>query len=237
MTEFEFERSEILTNLALLEDHAQKFPCPFCMEKHLSKVIGYAEEIDMGERDAEMEELADWARKWRRRIQGAKEHSHSYNPAGVPKYGKLFHFPICPKAKFDPESFRVIELGKEIKATIGCPKGHFVAGRCKVGMVTQKLLFPQDWTQTEVKDWVKEHQVKCRLQSSAGKKLVIEVMAEREGLNVRRLGEQDGFLKFNVYGDSKYAINRVAGKLSRRGCTIQRFRDPYSINVLCPLKG
>ena len=38
MSEFEFERSEILTNLALLEDHAQKFPCPYCMEKHLKAV-------------------------------------------------------------------------------------------------------------------------------------------------------------------------------------------------------
>lgn len=77
MTEFEFERDEILTNLVLLEDHGDKFPCPYCMEKHSSKIIGYAEEIAMGGEDVdEMEKLAADARKWRRKIQGAKAHSH-----------------------------------------------------------------------------------------------------------------------------------------------------------------
>lgn len=77
MSEFEFERGEILTNLVLLEDHAQKFQCPYCMEKHSSKIIGYAEEISQGgESVDEMEKLAADARKWRRSIQGAKEHSH-----------------------------------------------------------------------------------------------------------------------------------------------------------------
>ena len=80
MGEFDFERNEILTNLVLLEDHAEKFPCPFCMEKHSSKIVGYAEEIALGENDAEMRKLAEDARKWRRTIQGAKEHSHSHNP-------------------------------------------------------------------------------------------------------------------------------------------------------------
>lgn len=82
MSEFEFERGEILTNLTLLEDHADKFQCPYCMEKHASKIIGYAEEIAMGGEDVEqMKRLAEDARKWRRQIQGAKEHSHhSHNP-------------------------------------------------------------------------------------------------------------------------------------------------------------
>lgn len=81
MSEFEFERGEILTNLVLLEDHADKFPCPYCMEKHTSKIIGYAEEIAHGGEDVkEMERLAVEARKWRRQIQGAKEHSHTHNP-------------------------------------------------------------------------------------------------------------------------------------------------------------
>jgi len=79
MGEFDFEKGEILTNLTLLEDHGDKFPCPFCIEKHLSKVIGYAEEVSLGEDDKEMKELAEWAREWRRKIQGAKEHSHD-NP-------------------------------------------------------------------------------------------------------------------------------------------------------------
>jgi len=86
MTEFEFERGEILTNLTLLEDHGQKFPCPFCIEKHLSKVVGYAEEIAMGKEgdEKEMAELAEFARDWRRKLQGAKEHKHEHagsNPA------------------------------------------------------------------------------------------------------------------------------------------------------------
>jgi len=82
MGEFDFERGEILTNLVLLEDHAEKFPCAYCMEKHASKIIGYAEEIALGENDPEMKKLAEEARKWRRTIQGAKSghHEHSHNP-------------------------------------------------------------------------------------------------------------------------------------------------------------
>jgi len=80
MTEFEFERGELLSNLTLLEDHADKFPCPWCMEKHLSKVIGYAEEIAMGGENGKMRKMAEDMREWRRYVQGAKGHSHSHNP-------------------------------------------------------------------------------------------------------------------------------------------------------------
>ena len=102
---FEFERGELLSNLTLLEDHAQEFQCPYCMEKHLSKVIGYAEEIAEGREGDEktMEALADDMRAvrseivkfkgketpdgkyqpyvgsfrtWRRKLQGVAEHSH-----------------------------------------------------------------------------------------------------------------------------------------------------------------
>jgi hypothetical protein len=102
---FEFERGELLSNLTLLEDHAQEFQCPYCMEKHLSKVIGYAEEIAEGREGDEktMEALADEMRTarneiakfkgketsdnkfqpyvekfrtWRRKLQGVAEHSH-----------------------------------------------------------------------------------------------------------------------------------------------------------------
>lgn len=77
MTEFEFERGELLSNLTLLEDHAAKFQCPYCMEKHSSKIIGYAEEISLGGEDqVNMKKLAKDARKWRRYVQGAKEHKH-----------------------------------------------------------------------------------------------------------------------------------------------------------------
>src|SRR4030042_1957548 len=102
MGEFDFERGEILTNLTLLEDHATKFHCPFCEEKPLSKLIGYAEEIAAGKEGDEAtmqkfaEEMRSWrekiskdnggldldafgkvARDWRRKLQGAGSHVHS----------------------------------------------------------------------------------------------------------------------------------------------------------------
>lgn len=93
MTEFEFERGELLSNLTLLEDHAQKFHCPYCEEKHLSKIIGYTDEIAMGKEgdEKELEELGNWAREWRRKLQGAKEHSHEHksgNPHSLSKCEK-----------------------------------------------------------------------------------------------------------------------------------------------------
>ena len=89
MTEFEFERGELLSNLTLLEDHAQKFHCPYCEEKHLSKIIGYTDEIAMGKEgdEKELEALGNWAREWRRKLQGAKEHSHEH--AGNPRTRKF----------------------------------------------------------------------------------------------------------------------------------------------------
>jgi len=80
VTEFPFERGEILNNLVLLEDHAQKFACPYCMEKHTSKIIGYTEEIAMGKEGDEkmLEQLGADAREWRRKIQGLKEGGHSH---------------------------------------------------------------------------------------------------------------------------------------------------------------
>ena len=80
MSEFTFEKNEILTNLTLLEDHAQKFPCEFCMEKHISKIIGYSEEIVVGGENGVYKKLGEQARRWRREIQGAKSHSHVHNP-------------------------------------------------------------------------------------------------------------------------------------------------------------
>ena len=81
MSEFTFEKNEILTNLTLLEDHAQKFPCEYCMEKHISKIIGYSEEIVLGGENGVYKKLGEQARRWRREIQGAKEHTHVlHNP-------------------------------------------------------------------------------------------------------------------------------------------------------------
>ncbi len=104
-TEFEFERGEIISNLTLLEDHGFKAPCPFCMEKHEAKIIGYAEEIAAGKEgdeamltelaeamrkireytnqgktkaltDKEYEIVGEMARQWRRKLQGAQDHTH-----------------------------------------------------------------------------------------------------------------------------------------------------------------
>ena len=60
--------------------------------------------------------------------------------------------------QFDKESFRVIIFDKSIKATIGCPKGQFKQGRCKVGTQVQKLMFPKEkFTRKEALTWVKKH--------------------------------------------------------------------------------
>jgi len=99
MTEFPFERGELLSNLVLLEDHADKFQCPYCMEKHTSKIIGYAEEIALGGEDTKtMKELAEAAREWRRFVQGAKEHSHKHGSRALnPRKFLPFGLTACEK--------------------------------------------------------------------------------------------------------------------------------------------
>ncbi len=73
VSEFEVERGELLTNLTLLEDHGYgNAPrCPYCMEKHSSKIAGYADEIAAGHEGDQkiMADLADKAKNWRQRIQ------------------------------------------------------------------------------------------------------------------------------------------------------------------------
>jgi len=117
MGEFDFERGEILTNLTLLEDHAEKFPCPYCMEKHASKIIGYAEEISLGEHDKEMEKLAKEAREWRRLIQGAKEHSHD-NPK--PRQYAPYAWTECEK-KYPKVMAKIKRCTKKIELKQKCP--------------------------------------------------------------------------------------------------------------------
>lgn len=77
MTEFSVERGELLTNLTLLEDHGYgNAPrCPYCMEKHTSKIAGYADEIAAGrEGDQDlMSQLAEKAKEWRDRCQPLKK--------------------------------------------------------------------------------------------------------------------------------------------------------------------
>ena len=105
-SEFETERLNLMADLTLLEDHgtgkAQK--CPYCMEKHSSKISGYAFEIAAGAEgdenllpalgdkaqewqkrcnqlkethdDKEFWAIGEEARDWRRKLQGASEHHH-----------------------------------------------------------------------------------------------------------------------------------------------------------------
>ena len=106
VSEFETERSNLMQDLTLLEDHGfgKAANCPYCMEKHSSKIAGYAFEIAAGAEGDEkvLTELGDkaqewqkrcnilkqthdekefWAigeeaREWRRKLQGAHEHHH-----------------------------------------------------------------------------------------------------------------------------------------------------------------
>lgn len=70
-TEFETERIALMDNLTLLEDHGSGVTanCPYCMEKHSSKIAGYAFEIAAGkEEDYEiMTQLGDIAQEWQKR--------------------------------------------------------------------------------------------------------------------------------------------------------------------------
>ena len=68
-------------------------------------------------------------------------------------------------------------------------------------------------------------------------KMVIEKIVEDEGLEIRVIDKAPNFIEFNIYSEreARYAINRVAGKLQRGGCSIHRFGDPNSIKVRCPI--
>ena len=66
-------------------------------------------------------------------------------------------------------------------------------------------------------------------------KTVIEKMVEDEGLEIRVIDRTPNFIEYNIYNQKRYAINRIAAKLKRRGCSIHRWGDPYSIRVRCPI--
>lgn len=60
---------------------------------------------------------------------------------------------------FDPDSFRTIDITTGIKAVIGCPKGNYENGKCKVGTEVQSYLFDKaKFTMKEAKAWFKEHE-------------------------------------------------------------------------------
>ena len=104
-SEFETERANLIEDLTLLEDHGfgRDALCPFCAEKHSAKIAGHAYEIAAGGEDREFmtalgdkaqewqkvcnelkqthdentfRKLAEEARDWRRKLQGADEHHH-----------------------------------------------------------------------------------------------------------------------------------------------------------------
>lgn len=105
-SEFETERAALMEDLTLLEDHGagKTANCPYCMEKHSSKIAGYAYEIAAGNEPdktlltqlgdkaqewqkrcnklkethekKEFEAIGNEAREWRRKLQGADTHHH-----------------------------------------------------------------------------------------------------------------------------------------------------------------
>jgi hypothetical protein len=42
--------------------------------------------------------------------------------------------------KFDPRSFRTVRPRKDIRVVVGCPRGKFKEGRCRVGLRGQAIL-------------------------------------------------------------------------------------------------
>jgi hypothetical protein len=63
---------------------------------------------------------------------------------------------------FDKDSFRTIDIDpdKGVKAVIGCPRGHFKAGKCDGGTEVQSFLFAKNkgWNLNEAKKWFKDHE-------------------------------------------------------------------------------
>ncbi|MGB9856095.1 MAG: hypothetical protein ACPLKS_06095 [Caldisericum exile] len=76
----------------------------------------------------------------------------------VPETGDYIHVRVEDPDKYDPESFRTMDVTEGVKARIGCPKGQFEDGKCKVGMQVQVYLFDKDkFTEEQAKKWVEEH--------------------------------------------------------------------------------
>lgn len=69
---------------------------------------------------------------------------------------------------FDPESFRTIDISEEkgIKATIGCKKGEYEGGACKIGTEVQRYLFDKEkWTEADAIAWVEENKKSMEMKS------------------------------------------------------------------------
>jgi hypothetical protein len=68
-----YTKDEIKKNLVLLEAHGKNYPCPECINKHLTAVEGLAEEgtlmTQIPEERSQFLKMADWARNMRRQLQ------------------------------------------------------------------------------------------------------------------------------------------------------------------------
>jgi len=98
---------------------------------------------------------------------------------------KYHHIRIKNPDYFDSNSFRVISIGDNIKATIGCKKGNFSGGKCKIGTETQKFLLPKDkYTKTQAEAWVKSRKQKKKLSDESKKENV-----NKDELNTKKEGD------------------------------------------------
>jgi len=61
---------------------------------------------------------------------------------------------------FHAKSFRIISIGSDVKAIVGCPRGaSYTSGKCHDGTQVQAVLFPREkYTEGEAKAWVKKHE-------------------------------------------------------------------------------
>lgn len=72
-----------------------------------------------------------------------------------------WHVRIRNPDEFDKDSFRIIEFKEGIKATIGCPKGEWKNGKCRVGTKVQKIMFDKSkFSKKEVIEWLMKHRIR-----------------------------------------------------------------------------
>jgi len=84
---------------------------------------------------------------------------------------------------------------------VGCPKGKYINGRCKVGMRTQSYLFSKDkgWTVEKAKSWYSSHQKGTATKKEASEKEVKlrqklgELMKQKDALlkEMDRLNQEE----------------------------------------------
>ena len=133
------------------------------------------------------------------------------------------------KGSFDPKSFRTITVGNGIKAIVGCPRGKYIGGRCKVGMRVQSYLFPKSkgWTVQKAKAWVSKHKKKGKKKEDEEDEITKGLSKEqiRTKLVVLKkqrssLWEQDSKLWKKIYKEEE--VLRI-----RHRAEIQKVQDKY----------